>query len=56
MKYCCRIILHFLLPHRGGDVVLGDSELTGGNVVKAFACIAQNWRNCVIQSDYGVEQ
>jgi hypothetical protein len=31
-------------------MVIGDSEL-GGDVVKAFACMAQSWRNAVFEPD-----
>jgi hypothetical protein len=50
MKYCCRIICSLWSKHRGVHMVIGDSEL-GGDVVKAFACMAQNWRNAVIEPD-----
>ncbi len=42
--------LYVLLKHRGGHMVIGDSEL-GRDVVKAFACMARNWRNPVIEPD-----
>jgi hypothetical protein len=35
-------------------VVIGDSEL-GGDVVEAFACMTQNWRNTVIQFNPNME-
>ncbi len=42
--------LYFSLNHRGGHPVKGDSEL-GGDVVKAFACMARSWRIAVIEPD-----